>query len=294
MLIYSMLWFVLSLLSALSQSTSDLFSKRSLANLNNEYLVAFLRTFFVPFLVIPLLFITGIPALDSMFWIAVLSNAGLVAATSILYMRALKLSPLSLAVPMLAFTPIFLLVISPIMLGEVPGFFGIIGISFTILGAYTLSIKDIRKGYLVPFKTLFKEKGALIMLFVAFLFSISSSLMKIGAEHSSPLFFIALSETVVTLFLMPTLLIHSKGLSNKGIRQNAKSIVAVGVFYSLMDVMFIWALQSALVSYVVSVRRTTIVFSTLYGHFYFKEPNIKDRLIGALVMALGVLFIGFG
>jgi drug/metabolite transporter (DMT)-like permease len=292
MLMDSMLWFVLSLLSAFLQSTSDLFSKKSLANLNNEYLVAFLRTFFVPFLLIPLLLFTGIPSLDSTFWITVLSNAGLVAATSILYMRALKLSPLSLVVPMLAFTPIFLLVLSPIMLGEFPGFFGLIGISFTILGAYTLSIKDMKKGYLVPFKTLFKEKGALIMLFVAFLFGISSSLMKIGAEHSSPLFFIIVSETIVLLLLFPVLLTPHKGSLKHGIRQNVKSIVALGVFYALMDVMFILALQSAMVSYVVSVRRTTIVFSTVYGHF-FNEQHIQDRLIGALVMALGILFIAF-
>ena len=51
------------------------------------------------------------------------------------------------------------------------------------------------------------------------------------------------------------------------------------------------AINLTLVAYVVSVKRTSAIMSVLFGYFIFKERGIKERLIGATIMIIGVLLI---
>ena len=284
-----MLWFILSLFGALSQSTRDLFSKQFLQN-SNEYVVAFSRSFFSSLCLLPLLFFIEMPNLDNIFWLTILFSASLFSVSSILYMRALKISPLSLTIPMLAFTPLFLLITSPLILGEFPSFFGLTGILMIVLGTYILGIKEASRSYFAPFRALVKEKGPLIMFFVAIIFSIVSSLIKLGIEHSSPLFFPIMFNVFTSGLLFPPMLTKSKK-SIKRICVNVKVLFAIGLFSALMSISVQNAMKLAIVPYVISVKRTNIIFSMLFGYFFFKEKRIMERLIGALVMVLGVLLI---
>jgi uncharacterized membrane protein len=45
------------------------------------------------------------------------------------------------------------------------------------------------------------------------------------------------------------------------------------------------------VSYMVSVKRLSILFGVLYGVMFFKETNIKERFLGATVMVSGIILI---
>jgi uncharacterized membrane protein len=284
-----MLWFILSLFGALSQSTRDLFSKQFLQN-SNEYVVAFSRSFFSSLCLLPLLFFIEMPNLDNIFWLTILFSASLFSVSSILYMRALKISPLSLTIPMLAFTPLFLLITSPLILGEFPSFFGLTGILLIVFGTYVLGIKEASRSYLAPFRALVKEKGPLIMLFVAIIFSIVSSLIKLGIEHSNPLFFPIIFNVFTSGLLFPAMLTKSKK-SIKRICVNVKVLFAIGLFSALMSISVQNAMKLAIVPYVISVKRTNIIFSTLYGYFFLKEKCITERLVGALIMVSGVLLI---
>jgi len=51
------------------------------------------------------------------------------------------------------------------------------------------------------------------------------------------------------------------------------------------------AVSLGIVSYVISIKRTSILFTVLFGFFIFKERNIRSRLMGAIIMILGVLLI---
>ena len=86
----------------------------------DEYIVAWLRLLSsVPYLLIAL-FIIEMPETDSTFWAALITALPLEVTAFILYIRALKESPLSLTIPFLAFTPVFLIVTSFLILGELP------------------------------------------------------------------------------------------------------------------------------------------------------------------------------
>jgi len=45
------------------------------------------------------------------------------------------------------------------------------------------------------------------------------------------------------------------------------------------------------VSYVIAVREVSIVFSTLYGTLWLGEKHVSQKMLGASLIALGVVLI---
>lgn len=172
-------WLFLSLSCAFFAATTDAFCKKSLTE-SNEYLVAWVRVAFAaPFVLLILPFIE-IPALDRYFFLAILILLPLEITALILYMKAIKASPLSLTLPFLALSPVFMIFTSNLILGEKLDSYGIIGISLTTIGAYLLHVKTTRKGILEPFKAIRRERGSVYMIIVAFIYSITSNLGKMA------------------------------------------------------------------------------------------------------------------
>jgi uncharacterized membrane protein len=284
-----MLWFIFSFFTAFFESLKDVFSKKSLKNID-EYVVSWsLRFFALPFL-IPLLFFIKIPSLGNQFWTALLIGGSLNVITTVLYMKAIKHSDLSITAPMVTFTPLFLLLTSPLIVGEFPNFLGLIGVLLIVLGSYTLNIKQRHEGYLVPFKALLKETGPKLMLLVAFIWSITSNFDKIGVQNSSSIFWVIAVNIFITLVMFPIMLYKSKrGIHH--IRTNYGALFPVGLFSALTLIFQMTAISLTLVAYVISIKRTSAVMSVLCGHLIFKEKGIKERLTGAIIMIIGVLFI---
>ena len=54
------------------------------------------------------------------------------------------------------------------------------------------------------------------------------------------------------------------------------------------------ALRISKVSYVAAAREVNIVFSVLFGIMLLKEKNTPQKLVGAVLITLGVIFIGQG
>ena len=48
------------------------------------------------------------------------------------------------------------------------------------------------------------------------------------------------------------------------------------------------------VAYMIAVKRTSLLIGVLYGHLFFREPGIRHRLPGALLMVAGVALIATG
>ena len=277
---------LLSLSAAFTLATSDAFTKKALASYN-EYTVAWLRLVFaLPLLLLIFLFIP-LPKLDREFYMAFLLALPLEILSIVLYMKSLRLSPLSLTLPFLALTPVFLIFVSYVMLGEKVSFFGVIGILLIAVGSYTLNISKVRKGVLEPFRAVAREKGSVLMIVVALIYSLTSSLGKMAIKHSSPLFFGISYYTALALFFTPIALYKGKGI-RKG---TALSVLLPGVFYSFMVICHMIAISLAKVAYVISIKRMSILVSVVYGYYVFKEENIRERLFGSLLMIIGFVII---
>ncbi|NTU42677.1 MAG: DMT family transporter, partial [Nitrospirales bacterium] len=147
------LWVLCGLVSAFSLATSDALTKKAVV-LHNEYLIGWLRlAISLPFLWLTLFF-TPIPPLDRDFFTAFLIALPLEVVATILYVKALKLSPLSLTLPFLSLTPIFLIVVPYIILHETLSLSGVLGVVCIAAGSYTLNLGELSQGVLAPFRAI--------------------------------------------------------------------------------------------------------------------------------------------
>jgi drug/metabolite transporter (DMT)-like permease len=289
-----MIWPLLALLTAVSESLKDVFAKKVLRT-TDEYLVTWgLGTLALP-LLLPLLVIQGMPLLGPGFWPALAVGGTLNGAAILLYMKAIKGADLSITVPLVTFTPLFMLVTSPLILGEFPNIFGIVGILLIVLGSYLLNYRQRHAGLLAPFRALVEQKGARLMLGVAFIWSITANIDKIGVGNSSPLFWGASTSAVTSLAVLPAVVGRARNRRREGAPgspwQIPRGLLLAGLFSGMTLIFQMSALQLTLVAYVISIKRTSVIMSVLFGHFLFKEKDVRERLAGAGVMLVGVIVI---
>jgi len=282
-------WLILGIFTAFFEALKDVFGKQNLKK-SDEYVVAWSLSFFSVIFLTPWVFYTGIPALNSQFAIALLIGGSINAVTAILYIKAIKVSDLSLTVPLVALTPLFMLLTSPLIVGEYPNFFDYIGILLIVTGSYLLNIKEKSQGYLAPFKALLKEPGPKMMLIVAFLWSITSNFDKIGVKNSSPIFWLFSLFGTMSILLLPILLHKTPNPSRKILKQ-LPMLAAMGFFNAIGLLCQMQALTLTLVVQVIAIKRTSVLMGVLFGHFIFKEKDIQQRLLGAAIMVFGVFVI---
>lgn len=285
------IWVLYAVVSAFSLATSDALTKKALGN-SNEYLVAWFRLVFT----MPVLFLLAlwvpVPELDSTFFSAFSVALPLEVLALILYTKALRCSPLSLTLPFLSFTPVFLIAVSYFILGERVSLRGGVGIFLLAAGSYTLHIVTIRKGILEPLKAIARERGSLLMLAVAVIYSFTSPLGKVAIEHSSPLFFGITYFTALTIVFTPIALLCAKSEVKGFFASGAYRQLAVpGFFSSCMIISHMIAISLVQVAYMISVKRISILIGVVYGYIFFREKRFRERLLGALLMVAGFVLI---
>ncbi|MFO7939731.1 MAG: DMT family transporter [Bacteroidales bacterium] len=284
-----MTWIAFALLTAFFRSLTDVAGKKSMHQLS-PYTVAWSMYIFSLPLLAAALFFVPVPEIGEQFWLALIAGSLLNTLANILYMNAIKLSDLSLTVPLVTFTPLFMLLTSPIIVGEFPSLWGIVGIVLIVGGSYSLNLKARSQGFLAPFRALLREKGARLMLLVAFIWSLSSNFDKMGILNSSALYWAFLVNVGITIGITPIVLVKERKLAQQ-LRDNKGNLSLVGLFNGATILFQMIAVSLTLVAYVIAIKRSSAVISVVFGKIFFGEKGLKQRLIGALIMLLGVVAI---
>ena len=255
--------------------------------------------------------ISGFPGIGPGFFpalaITVIIN---IIATFLLY-RALRETDLSLCLPMLAFTPVFLILTSFFILGELPSIPGAIGILLVVAGAYMLHLEYCRgrpASFIGPLRTLRRDRGVQMTLFVAFLYSISVNYDKQVVIGSDPVFGAAMTTFLIALpFLIVTLFLWARRPVQFRVRKPSSpgipadrpfpvpvpfAYLIIGAVLALESVSINTAYTLTVVPYVITVKRLAIFFSVLYGGILLGERNLGGRVLGGMVMIAGAVIIG--
>jgi drug/metabolite transporter (DMT)-like permease len=290
-----MLWVPITICCAFSLATSDALTKKALAARHNEYLIAWVRLLLmIPFLLVLLLSLP-VPQLGPGFYRAILAALPLELLALILYFKALKLSPLGLTVPFLALTPVFLMAIPYLLLGERISFTGGAGIILIATGSYTLNLRSRSAGLLTPFRAVLRERGSLCMIGVAVLYSFTATLAKKAITCSSPLFFAGLYPILLFICLTPVAL--WKGRHEPGFPEGQGLLRAtlLPALFSLGETISgVIALSLTNVAYMIAVKRLSLLMGIMYGHCLFREEGFSERLTGGGLMVAGVALIVVG
>jgi len=244
----------------------------------------------LPCLLVGLLFIPH-PPLDKTFWLCLAFGLPLELASFLFYMRAIKVSPLSLTVPFLAFTPAFVILTGFLILGETLNNYGTAGIVLIVVGSYALNLSSAKHEWLAPVLAIFKKQGSWLMLLTALIYSLTATIGKLAIQHSSPQFFgvtyfLFFTIFVIALFpIMPGARITN--LFKKPLQGSIGGMVLAAMVFS-----HTFAISLIQAAYMLSVKRSSLLFGVLFGALLFKEEKIRERLFGACIMMCGVLIIG--
>ncbi|MBN1520899.1 MAG: EamA family transporter, partial [Candidatus Aureabacteria bacterium] len=232
-----------------------------------------------------------IPALSGRFFFFLFLAQPLELTAALLYLKAIKISPLSLTVPFLSFTPVFLLFAGALFLGETVTFLGVFGIGLVCGGSYVLYLEKGMGDIFLPLRSLFRERGSLLMLLVSLIFSFTAPMGKRVIQESSPavamVSYRAMGALIFTLYFMK---------KRCGLREPIKRYSALSplVFIDVLHYIFHFGgIILVEVVYFISIKRLSILISLILGKLVFRETHFKLRLAGATVMLAGAAIIIF-
>jgi uncharacterized membrane protein len=279
-----MTWLSFSFAAAFFESLRDVFSK-IITNKGNqpldEYLVSWALRAFTLIIYLPWLLLSPnpIPNIGQDFWWSLLADAALSTIGGILYIRALRFGDISLTIPLMGFSPLFLVLTSPFILNEFPSQIQLTGIFLICIGAYVLNLNLKEKNYLAPLKSLINTQSSRLMLIVAFLWALTTSFDKIGAKNSSPLFFSASLYFCTALMSLPIVIVYSPNWLSK-LKVNLAKLMLLGGIKAIDMWCHVMAIASTVAANSVAVKQSSLLMSVGYGYFLFHEKNIKQRFLG--------------
>jgi drug/metabolite transporter (DMT)-like permease len=283
-----MLWAIFAFGGAVLDAGYYALAKRFLASIADEVLAAgaFLATSALLFLVS---LARGAPAISPALIQPVLITGTINIIAAALVFLALRKTDLSLAVPLITFTLVFLAGTSFLVLGEVPTVAGMAGILLILLGAFCIQASPGGARPLSPAGTA-RWKGAGIMLLVAFLYSLSLPFDKAVVLASDAVS----GSAVVNLFIGGAFgaIAIARGSWRQALLSRALSAgLLLGLVLAGETIAINLAYMEQIVPYVIAVKRLSILFSVLVGGILFREGGLRWRIPGALVMLGGVALI---
>lgn len=289
-----MTWITFALLAAVGTGIGDALFKYLLKR-DDEYVVAWMRAVFIVPVVLIGLFLLGPFRITREFWLWGLIILPVDILAFLLYLKAIRLSALSITLPFLAFSPIFVIFISWLILGEQVSQVGFFGVLLIVLGSYVLNIKEIRKGFFEPVLAIFKEPGPKIMLLTAFLYGFDAVLGKKMMHLSEPKFFAMIYPVFLFLSFTPIVYFRVKyKLSRVNIKFHRLLLYFLASFiFAMTIVLHFKAISLAFAAYAIALKRTSILIGSVLGFLLYHERNVKSRLVGVGLMLAGVFLIGF-
>jgi len=110
----------------------------------------------------------------SIFFVSILVSAG-----SLYYMKSIRHGEISSVTPIMNISPLFLVILSFLILREIPTPKQYFGVFLLILGMYSLEVGITNKGFIEPIKVFFKSKVIHKMIFAMVIFSVTATLDKL-------------------------------------------------------------------------------------------------------------------
>jgi drug/metabolite transporter (DMT)-like permease len=287
-------WLFLALLCAFSLATADAATKAWLGSYSARE-ISLVRLGLTGVLMLPLI---GDPRgwlvypLELWGWVAAMLPLEI--GAMLLYMKSIRDYPLSLTLPYLAFTPVFVILTGFLLLGERVSVLGGLGILLVVAGVWILNVEhaDLRdwRGWTAPLKAVLINTGSRMMLAVALLYSMTATMGK-GAMQYMPsdqfgaFYFLLLGAAALVIFVLPA----PRTLVR--VWRRPWAVLTVSAFNAVMVYTHFLALQLVEVAYMITVKRTSLLFGILYGALLFRERGLGPHLLAGILMICGVFLI---
>lgn len=232
----------------------------------------------------------GVGSIGKGFWLPAIGAALLTTITAVALIRAFQVSEVSLISPLFNLLPVFLLGTSYLMLGEAPGFMGLVGVVVISAGAYYINSHP-RQRLLDPFRALLCEHGARLLLLVTLLWAVSTNFDKLAIRHASVATLVLFLYALIWSVLTPVVLARHRKQIVPTIRRHGVAIAVLSLA-SLLTLYFqTKAISGEFVSYVLAIKRIDVLLTVVAASILFHERQLPRRLGGSVAMFVGVCLI---
>ncbi|MFT0848035.1 DMT family transporter [Actinomycetaceae bacterium L2_0104] len=108
-----------------------------------------------------------------------------------------------------------------------------------------------------------------------------------------PIIYFGLSCLAQSLLMLPWV-IHRRNLFIPTWRSDRREVIIVAVLSPLAYIMVLFAMTTTSVALVAPVRESSIVIGSLLAWWLFKEPDPLRRILGSVVVAIGIALVAVG
>ena len=230
------------------------------------------------------------------FSLGILALSGLLDAAYFVSMsRAYALTDLSVAYPLArGLAPLLLAVWAILFLGEAPTAFGAAGIGLIVLGLYTVNLRG-PDGWKKPLHSL-RHPGARFALLAGLFISLYTALDKYGLKTTGlpPLTYTYWTLFFTALWLTPLILrTQARATIREELRADWLLLLLAGLAtLGAYGLVMIVVGRGTPISYAGAVREFSVVLGAFVGWRFLKEKQGPMRVLGAALVALGVVAIG--
>lgn len=300
---FSKVWIVLAFVSAFFLGCYDICKKKSV-NGNAVVPVLFLNTLFCTLLLSPLFVLSRyfpgtlygsiyyVPDVDFETHIYIFVKSVIVLSSWLFGYFAVKHLPLTITSPINATRPVMTLVGALLIFGERLNLYQTIGVLLTIVSFVLLSVSGKKEG--IRFT---HNKWIFFIILAAVLGAVSGLYDKYLMQRFS---FIAVQfwynlYQCILMGIIVLLLWYPRRKVNTPFSWEW-SILLVSLFLTVADFVYFYALSlpGAMISIVSMVRRSSVLVSFAGGVLFFREKNLKGKIIDLSLIILAMIFLYLG
>jgi drug/metabolite transporter (DMT)-like permease len=278
------------LLRIFSNPLGNVFQKQLTAKGIHPLFVNFLTYFLLSAVSLLVVLFIRLPVLPKEFWIYSVLG-GIAGATGNGFLvKALQTGELSVLGPVNSYKSVVAIIGGIILLGEIPTIAGLLGIVLIISGSYfVLDTTEERFSF-----ALLKRRDIQYRLWAMILTAIEAVFVKkVILASSVTLAFISWC-CFGALFSFVLLFFYRLDLK-KEIRQINKScLVKIALLIACIGTMQLttsYTFAHMDVGYALSLFQLSVIVSVLFGYRFFKEAEIRKKLIGSIIMLIGSVLI---
>lgn len=264
-------------LRILSNSTANLFQKKSAQTSSPVYTNLISYLFMSLICVLPALFVDW-SVFPPVFWIYVIIAGILCTIGTVALIEALRIGELSVLAPINSYKSIIGLISAIFILGELPDLKEIICILLIIVGSYF--VLDTEKE---PFsiKTYFR-KDVMLRIFALICSGTEAAFLKkiiIMSSYKISLILWCFSGFLCSLIIY----LFSNSSKNKN-KSNMKNCLIIAIMLIMMQLTTNYVFTKMAIGPALALFQLSSLVSLYYGYKVYHETNMQKKLIGVIIM----------
>lgn len=231
--------------------------------------------------------------LSAGYLVPALFSLGLNIVANFAFVAALRLSPISLTIPLLSLTPVFAALLAVPLLGEVPTLRQWLGIATVVGGALLLNM-DFAHGVgpVAWWRGVRRERGSALMFGVALVWALTLPLDKLAIRHAPAALHAAVLCGGVMLAALVALVVQRR-LTDLATNRKTVALLAGAVTVSALAMAFqLLAMQAVWIGLLEATKRGVgAVMALVWGVTLFGERLARVQLLAVTAMAAGVILL---